>query len=246
MNLSSHKLAWVLFLSGALTLAGIFCIPAIPQPQSYHDFADQNLLCSIPHFWNVVSNLPFVVVALLALRRLKRYRVENHTSWVVFSVGVFLVGIGSSYYHWSPNNETLVWDRMPMTIGFMAAFCAIASEVLGPKMARLMWPFVLVGIASVCVWWAIDDLRFYAWVQFYPLIALAILLAVAKKQIRSPGRIVWALAFYIAAKVFENWDLAIYDALGQLMSGHAIKHVLAAMGTWELVKRLAALKVVDS
>ena len=39
--------------------------PAIPQPAEYHDFADQRGLAGIPHFWNVVSNLPFAIIGLV-------------------------------------------------------------------------------------------------------------------------------------------------------------------------------------
>jgi hypothetical protein len=44
---------------GALLL---FIVPPIAQPQWYHDFADQRLLLGIPNFWNVICNLPFLIV----------------------------------------------------------------------------------------------------------------------------------------------------------------------------------------
>src|SRR5215469_14244357 len=37
-------------------------IPRIPQPQSYHSFADQRTILDIPNFWNVASNVPFAIV----------------------------------------------------------------------------------------------------------------------------------------------------------------------------------------
>jgi len=57
------------------------------------------------------------------------------TVWSKF-VGVFLTGIGSSYYHLYPDNRTLVWDRLPMTIAFMALFGAIVGEYISRRAAR--------------------------------------------------------------------------------------------------------------
>ena len=36
----------------------------------------------------------------------------------MFFLGLFLTGFGSGYYHWEPTNDTLVLDRLPMTILF--------------------------------------------------------------------------------------------------------------------------------
>ncbi len=44
----------------AASLVGLLLLPPISQDQNYHDFADQRTILGIPHFWNVVSNLPFI------------------------------------------------------------------------------------------------------------------------------------------------------------------------------------------
>ena len=41
---------------------------------------------------------------------------------------IFLTGFGSSYYQWNPNDNTLFWDRLPMTLCFMAIFAAALEE----------------------------------------------------------------------------------------------------------------------
>ncbi len=241
MSLTHKRLGFLLAILGGSTLIGIFCAAPIPQDLGYHDFADKETIFAIPHFWNVISNLPFLAVGLLGWRFcLKNKAMGQRCAWLIFSLGTFLVGVGSSYYHLDPNNQTLVWDRLPMTVSFMAAFCALGAEVLGHKMERLLWPLIAAGILSVVVWAQTDDLRFYAWVQFFPLVALIFMLVCAGDRIRLKRYVVWALVYYTAAKVFENWDRGVEDLLNGLMSGHAIKHVLAACGTWELVKRLRA------
>src|SRR5262245_54252564 len=82
----------------AASLGGLMLLPPIPQDQDYHQFADQRIIIGIPNFWNVVSNLPFLAVGAAGLRRFR-----DNPAAIVFFLGVFLTGIGSSYYHWDPN-----------------------------------------------------------------------------------------------------------------------------------------------
>ena len=54
----------------AVTAAGIaaaFWFSPIPQDPAYHGFADRRTLFGIPNFWNVFSNLPFVLVGAFGL-----------------------------------------------------------------------------------------------------------------------------------------------------------------------------------
>src|SRR4029078_182721 len=95
----------------AVSLIGLLLLPPISQDQNYHDFADQRTILGIPHFWNVVSNLPFIAVGVARIRHSQR----NPAIFVLF-VGVLITGFGSSYYHLDPNDHTLFWDRLPMSI----------------------------------------------------------------------------------------------------------------------------------
>lgn len=56
-----------LFGIAAVSLAALLLVPPIPQSQIYHGFADRQTLLGIPNFWNVVSNLPFLLVGALGL-----------------------------------------------------------------------------------------------------------------------------------------------------------------------------------
>jgi hypothetical protein len=56
-------------------------------------------------------------------------------------LGIFLTGFGSSYYHWNPNNDTLFWDRLPMTLCFMAILAIVVEERVNARFgAVLLWP----------------------------------------------------------------------------------------------------------
>jgi hypothetical protein len=104
--------------------------------------------------------------------------------------------------------------------------------------AWLLWPLVWLGFASVFNWQMGErrdagDLRLYGFVQFYPLVVIPLMLCLFPPRYTRTGDIVAALAFYGLAKLLEtSWlDHGIY-ALGQLISGHTLKHLAAATGAY--------------
>jgi hypothetical protein len=219
-----------LFGLAAISLIGLMFVPPIPQPQSYHRFADQRTLFGIPNFWNVVSNLPFILVGAWGLARVRELPAR------VFFVGVLLTGFSSSYYHWSPNDLGLFWDRLPMAVSFMAMLVIVIEERVDPGLGRtLLWPLVALGVVSLLVWLRFDDLRLYGWVQFFPglLLLLLLLLFPAKYT----GTVYWVAAagWYVLAKLAEHFDAAIYSA-GNIMGGHALKHLAAACACYAILR----------
>jgi hypothetical protein len=109
----------------AASLAALLLLPPILQDQRYHRFADERTLLGVQNFWNVVSNLPFIVVGAVGLRQFYR-----DPATLALFLGVFLTGFGSSYYHWNPNDDTLFWDRLPMTLCFMAILTVVVAGLL--------------------------------------------------------------------------------------------------------------------
>lgn len=219
------------------SLAAILSMSPIPQDPDYHNFADTRTIIGIPNFWNVMSNLPFALVGLLGLYLCKDQLISNMPrAWVTFFIAVALVSLGSAYYHWQPSSETLVWDRLPMTIGFMGLFVGIVGEYVSEDFAkRILFPMIVIGIASVVYWHFTDDLRFYAWVQFMPLLVLPLILLLFKSPYyKTTSCLVMALVWYLLAKVFEAYDEPFYLLVNQVISGHSIKHVAAAVGCFNI------------
>ena len=212
-----------LFGLAAISLLGLMLVPPISQSQIYHGFADRRTLLGIPNFWNVVSNLPFILVGALGL-----WKVRRDLSARIFFLGVFLTGFTSSYYHWAPNDWGLFWDRLPMTFAFMAILANVIEERIDERVGRLLlWPLVALGLLSLLIWMRVDDLRLYAWVQFFPCVALPLMFWLFAPKYS--GTYYWFIAagFYLLAKVLEHFDAAIYSAL-RVMSGHPLKHLAAA------------------
>lgn len=233
----TRQLTVALFTLGALLV--VASLPPIPQPVQYHDFADQRTLFGVPHALNVVSNLGFLIVGAFGLSRLSRGRRtfadgRERAAYRVFFAGIVAVGFGSAVYHQAPSHETLFWDRLPMSVAFMSLFSTVLAERLGPRVGLRLFPWlVLAGPLSV-IWWLLSeragtgDLRAYAFVHFYPLLAIPMLIALFRPRYTHGGGVLVVLALYLAALAAERLDREIFEALGWI-SGHTVKHLLAAL-----------------
>lgn len=211
-------------------LAAVLLLAPIPQDPAYHDFADRRGLLGIPGFLNIATNLAFLAVGiagmlLCALRK----DLGARRAWLACFTGVALVCFGSAYYHLAPDNGTLVWDRLPMSIGFMALSVAVLADYINPRLEKiLLAPAIILGLASVIWWHYTDDLRPYVLVQFLPLIMLPLLLFLFRGARRDRGLLLTALLIYMLSKLAEHFDHALFELSGEIVSGHSLKHLLAA------------------
>lgn len=239
-------------LIAAAVLAALLA-PPIPQDPAYYRFADDRTLLGIPNFWNVASNLPFLLIGVLGLRFLYSptgVGVPEALRPVhgAFFAGSLLIGLGSAYFHLHPNGDTLLWDRLPMTVSFMAFVCAVVAETVSVDLGRrLFWPLLAAGLLSVLYWYATEalgrgDLRLYALVQFLPLLLLPVLLLSGPSACGRGGY--WAvLGFYAAAKIAELLDGWIYELLHGF-SGHSLKHLLAAAGVYSFLTTIERRRAI--
>lgn len=232
---------WSLAGVCAVAVVGVFgFVPPIAQDSAYHHFADARAWLGLVNFANVVSNALFLAAGLYGLwvvAKLPPGRVR--TALAVFFAGVVLVGPGSTYYHVAPDNGTLFWDRLPITVALMGLFAAVLEERVMRGGAAAQWllaALIAVGLASVVYWRLSEsagrgDLRAYALVQYLPMLLIPLALGLFPQRRALIGRqaVLWAFALYVLAKVVEHFDAQILDALGGLVSGHTLKHLCAAL-----------------
>ena len=228
-------------------IVGVMLLDPIRQPLSYHEFADRRTVVGIPNLFDVVSNLPLLLIGLAGLMQLAARKLQSDAELrpaiALFYLGVILTAFGSTFYHLRPDNASLVWDRLPMTLAFMGLFVLVAGEYINLYLGRLLlWPLLTIGICSV-LWWQYTeqlgqgDLRFYGLVQFLPMLLLPlVLLLYPRRWSRSTDY--WMVAgWYLAAKLLEFFDQSVYNLTGGV-SGHTLKHLAAAMAAWQLLRML--------
>jgi len=244
---------WRGWLLGVFTVGiavAAVIVPAMPQPLSYHVFADCRAFWSIPNFFNVVSNLPFLVGGAMGLALVwngggRFIDQREQLPYLVFFLGAFLTCAGSAYYHAAPDNPRLVWDRLPMTLGFAGLVSGAIAERVDLKLgSRALWPLLLLGVITVIYWYATEragrgNLIPYAAYQAWSIAVIVLLIAAfPARRYSHGGLLAWAALWYGLAKVFETFDLQVYRFLHGTLSGHTIKHLLAAGAVFAVVRQL--------
>ena len=249
----SRKTSLGLMIALTLGLVVVCCmLPRIPQPLSYHDFADGRGFLGIPNFGDVASNLPFAVIGVWGLLFLLRADgrenakpfLDRREQWpyLFVFVGLLLTAFGSTYYHLAPDNARLVWDRLPMTITFMALVAAVVAERISVRLGFWLLPvLMLIGMGSVLQWnWSeihgVGDLRFYAAVQVYSVLVVLLALLFPHRYTHASD-FGFVIGFYVLAKVLETFDKPIFAFL-QVVSGHTLKHFAAAAAGYFIFRML--------
>jgi hypothetical protein len=234
-----------------VAMIAVFSLDPIAQNPAYHNFADQRRIFNIANFFNVLTNLPLVIVGIMGIRLVASNQAsgglaELQAMYLAFFIGVLLIGFGSAYYHYQPNNQTLLWDRLPMTITFMALFSVVIGEYISAQLARKLFvPLLLLGITSVVYWQVTElnghgDLRAYGLVQFLPVFLIPLILWLFDSKLDNDKYIWGVIGAYAASKLMESFDVQLYNVFG-LISGHSLKHLGAAFGAlifyWALQER---------
>ncbi len=222
----------------------------IVQDQAYHRFADTRGLAGIANAGDVLSNLPFLIVGVMGLLFLSRARErfatveEMRAYWWLFG-SVAVTTFGSAYYHLAPDDGRLVWDRLPIALGFMGLLSAVIAERVSLRAGlRLLVPLLVFGALSVVYWAWSGDLRIYLLTQFGAIVAVLVIASVWRSRYTHGWAIFAAIGLYGLAKVVEVYDRAVFGLSGGAISGHTLKHLLAALALyvilWSLERRTAA------
>jgi len=237
---------WLFLGLAAIVAAAALLAPRTDLPVSYHHFADTRTWLGVPNFGDVASNLLFLVAGAWGLfflaSDLSQTRfVDRREKWpyVFVFIGLIWTAFGSSYYHLAPDNQRLVWDRLPMIFVFMPFVAALIAERVNVRIGLWALPILTaIGVASVLQWHesvlhGVADIRFYAAVQAFAGLAVLAALFLPPRYTRNSD-LAWIAAFYVVAKIFELADRQIYS-WGYLVSGHTLKHLAAgAAGLWIL------------
>jgi hypothetical protein len=245
-----------IIILGAITVAAgiaVALLPRIPQPPDYHHFADQRTFLAVPNCLNVISNAPFLIAGLWGMVLILGRRESKDQMflapierwpYMILGLGVAITCFGSAYYHLAPDNGRLVWDRLPMTLGFMSLLSAMLMERVNLRAGLLaLGPLLILGLASVVQWYVSElrgagDLRLYLMVQFYTLLLVLIILGLFPARYTHGSDLLIAMGLYVLAKIFEVLDRQIFR-LGHIISGHTLKHLAGALAVYWIFRMLA-------
>jgi hypothetical protein len=254
----------LLFTFALLALVALFG-PALPAADVAiaSVFADNRTWHGLPNAMDVLSNLPFLLIGCWGLYRLNRIDRAHQQAlaqfplappasdppdntldcaWLFFA-GLIATAAGSAFYHLLPDAPRLAADRAGMAVAFAGligiAVCERVSQRAGWPAA---WFVLTTGLLAAEVVQETGNVLPWALVQFGGM-ALVLTLALATPMRGAVGlKLGWVIFFYVVAKAFELADHQIYEASGHLISGHSLKHLVAALAGLPV---LAALRKLD-
>lgn len=249
MRLYGRRLGLGLLL---VLLAGLtWMLPPIEQASAYHDFADQRACRGLANCLDTASNVLFILAGLSGLLILYRNRDkplfrEKGEAWPYrfFFFGAVLIGLGSAYYHLAPDNDRLLWDRLAMMLTFMAWFAAIVSERVSLRAGVCLLPLLVAAGLGSALWWAwsetqgMGDLRFYLLMQLLPILFIPLLLWSYPPRYSGDRTILAVIGLYLLALLLDLGDHQVFALSGGWVSGHTLKHVIAALAVFVLARHL--------
>ena len=230
-----------------LLLLAIF-LPAIAQNQNYHNFIDQRTFFRIKNASNTLSNLAFIVVGLWGLINFyknKYIKISNSFSVLLnlFFISIILTGLGSSYYHLSPNDFTLVFDRLALSFTFAVILAMLANIRISERSGfHTLAELIILAPLSVLLWNYNGNLTPYAVLQFGGIIIIILTLLLTKAQKQSPC-FTSLIILYGFAKVAEFYDVEIFKLSQNLISGHTLKHLIASIAVLVFISPLKVKKI---
>ncbi len=133
-----------------------------------------------------------------------------------------------------------------MSIAFMAMFSLFLVDriharlgvvVMLPLMSGLGVGSVIYGHFSEAA--GLGDLRFYYLLNpVYPALALPLICLLFAGRITRGWYLLYVYLAYGAALACERFDDKIFNLLGETVSGHTIKHILAAVAIYFVLAML--------
>jgi len=237
------------FLSGLIILLilAIF-LPSIQQDQNYHNFADQRALFGVNNAFDTLSNLAFIIVGILGLFNFynnKFIKISNSFSVILnlFFISIILTGLGSGYYHLSPNDFTLVFDRLALTLVFTFILAMLANVRISERSGfHTLAELIILAPLTVLIWNYNGNLTPYAVLQFGGIIIIVLTLLLTKAQKQSPC-FASLIILYGFAKLAEFYDVEIFKLSQNLISGHTLKHLIGALAVLIFVLPLHKNKI---
>jgi len=208
--------------------------PPLALPAHYHAFADQRPLWGLPCAMDVLSNLGFVLAGAAGLWRLRRAPTAAiapapRALAALFFVGLALTAAGSAGYHLRPDDAGLALDRATMGVAFAGLLGLAVADRLSARAGLALAGLTLV-LAPLAAGLPLVNGNMGPWAVLQGGGALLLVaLAFRRPQPAALGfSLAAVLALYAVAKALELGDHAVFELTDGLVSGHSLKHLVAA------------------
>lgn len=241
-NQASITLERVLYVALLLLLALALWGPFLPGSAFEHGFVDSRTWLGIPSAGDVLSNAAFAAAGIWGLvcwRRLPIGLVGScaYTLMGVMCLGLLLTAISSASYHWRPNDVSLLWDRLGMCVVFAGLLGLAVWQRIGTRAAAVAGGCMLL-LGPMAALWRLHTGDLWPWVvvQFGGMLLLLCLACAPRRTTTLAFNLVAVIAIYSVAKLCEWQDEAMFAATAQWLSGHSLKHLLAAAAVWPVLR----------
>lgn len=239
-------LLWLLALTAGPALAEAMGLALNAHGHAHlhahgHPFVDARTLLGVPNAMDVLTNAPLALAGawgLWVMRRRVWLAATQQAAWVFFA-GLVATGFGSAWYHWAPDATGLVWDRLGMAVTFSGALALAVAERVGQAPARQALRVLLpIAVLSAILPASNGNVLPWAVLQFGGM-ALIVWLAQRKPVAGAIGiRLGVLIGLYALAKLLELGDEAVFHATTDAVSGHSLKHLVAALAAWPVIAAL--------
>ncbi|PKA63439.1 hypothetical protein AXF42_Ash005334 [Apostasia shenzhenica] len=243
MQLSSYahmlRCANRLQLCYGFTLVGLFLLvttPRIPHSPNHHFFADMRNFLGVPNTLNVLTTYPFLLIGVPGLVLSLSGSCFGISlkwevwGWVLFYAGIATTAFGSAYYHLKPDDDRIIWDRLPMTVSVVSLLSNLVIERVDERVGiSSLVSFLMLAFISAAFERAFDDLRLFMIFQFIPCIVIPLLVFLFPPKYSHSGYWFWATGFFLLSRFESLADMKLYSVNRYIISGHSLEHLCLAM-----------------
>ncbi|KAL6344687.1 hypothetical protein AAG906_002593 [Vitis piasezkii] len=214
----------------------MFATPKIPHSPKHHLFADMRNFLGVPNTLNVITNYPFLVLGVLGfvLCLSGNFFVISSRAevwgWALYYAGTTSVAFGSSYYHLKPDDNRVIWDKLPIMIAYSSLFASFIMERVGEMIGlTCLFTLNLVALVGVACERAFNDLRLCMMFQLIPGIAIPAMTFMFTPKYTHSRYWLCATGVYLLAKFESVADNKVYRATWYLISGHSLEHLCSVI-----------------
>ncbi|KAI3955270.1 hypothetical protein MKW98_020903 [Papaver atlanticum] len=210
--------------------------PKIPHSPNHHRFSDMRNFLGVPNTLNVITNFPFLIVGVLGFVICLQGSIfvislrGEVWGWAFFYAGIVGIAFGSAYYHLKPDDNRVVFDRLPMMVVYASLLSIFVIERVGERTGVMcLCSALMLALVSIAYERSFDDLRLCMMFQLIPSIVIPALAFMFPPKYTHSRYWFWAAGVYLLAKLEAFADMKIYGLDHYIISGHSLEHLCLVM-----------------